>query len=112
MRDVMISATAPIDSLTVKPKGNLEQKTEPIYGGYSNPRGEISLFGENLVYRVNSKNQTVRERPGLNFEAQARYDAVPPGETFEYCSRQFVRLTNEQIIEICATGAFRETPRV
>lgn len=108
----MISAP-PIDMLKVKPKtGTDGHKSEPIYGGYANPRGEVSLFGENLVYRVNSKNQTVRERPGLNFEAQARYDAVPPGETFEYCSRRFVRLTPEQIVEICASGPFRETPRV
>lgn len=112
MLRVMISAP-PIDMLKVKPKAGTDgHKSEPIYGGYANPRGEVSLFGENLVYRVNSKNQTVRERPGLNFEAQARYDAVPPGETFEYCSRRFVRLTPEQIVEICASGPFRETPRV
>jgi len=109
----MICAPAPIDVLLVKAKqGAVEELSEPIYGGYANARGEISLFGENLVYRVNFKNQTVRQRPGLNFEAQARYDAAAAGEPFEYCNARFMRLTNDQIIEICSSGSFRATPRL
>ena len=84
---------------------------EQIYGGYANGRGEIALFGEVLVYRVNLKFKTVQQRPALNPSAQARYDAVGAGETFEYCGVTFKRISEEQIVEICSSGTFRATFR-
>jgi hypothetical protein len=86
--------------------------SEQILGGYENARGEISLFGEALAFRINFKNQTVRERPKLNAEAQARYDAAECGEAFQYCSKQFRRLSDDQIADICCSGTFRMTPRI
>lgn len=80
---------------------------EPIYGGYANARGEVSLFAERCAYRVNFKNQTLRQRPSLNAGAQAHYDAVEAGEPFVYANTTFVRLSHERIAEICASGAFR-----
>lgn len=104
---------APIGNLITKAKDNAPQHvTEPIYGGYSNARGEIALFGESLVYRVNLKNKTVRQQPALNSEAQERYDSVAAGETFQYCSANFRRLSAPQILEICASGPFRVAPRL
>ena len=85
--------------------------SEPIYGGYATARGEISLFGESLVYRVNLKNQTVHERRPLNSGAQARYDATPAGESFEYCNKGFRRLSKDQIVELCTSGSFRVTQK-
>ena len=99
---------------------NLSKKTlagvpqvipERIYGGYTNGRGEISLFGEGLAYRVNFKSNTVQQRAGLNPGAQVRYDAASAGETFEYCSVKFRRLSTAEIIEICSSGTFRVTFR-
>lgn len=109
-------------SQTLTPIGHLDlgKKTknqivpapsEPIFGGYSNGRGEISLFGESLVYRVNFKNKTVQQRPRLNPGAQARYDATQAGEAFEYGNASFVRLSHDAIAEICASGLFRITPK-
>lgn len=80
---------------------------EPIYGGYVNARGQISLFGEVLVYRMNFKFNTVQQCAPLNSGAQERYDAVEAGETFKYCSVTFRRLSSAQIIEICSSGTFR-----
>lgn len=109
----MLSKTAPIGTLVTKAKDNvLQEAAEPIYGGYSNARGEIALFGESLVYRVNLKNKTVRQQPGLNSEAQLRYDAAAAGEAFQYCSANFRRLSAPQILEICASGPFRLAPRL
>lgn len=109
----MLSKTAPIGTLITKPKDSVLQGTpEPIYGGYSNARGEIALFGESLVYRVNLKNKTVRQQPALNSEAQLRYDAAAAGEAFQYCSANFRRLSAPQILEICASGPFRVAPRL
>jgi hypothetical protein len=83
------------------------QAFEPIYGGYANARGHENLFAESRTYRVNPKNQTLRHQPPLNSHAQARYDAVGPGEPFLYANRQFFRLSHERIAEICASGTFR-----
>ena len=80
---------------------------EPVYGGYATARGEISLFGETLVYRVNLKNNTVQKRPPLNSGAQARYDATPAGEPFNFCNVSFQRLSEAQIVDVCSTGSFR-----
>ncbi len=105
---------APIGVLNISKRakdGFVQEPSEPIYGGYSNPRGEISLFGEGIVYRVNFKNNTVQQRPPLNPGAQARYDAADSGETFEYGGKSFCRLSNAQIIEICSSGSFRITPK-
>ncbi len=89
--------------------GNLP---EPIYGGYANRRGEISLFGETLVYRINLKNRTVQQRPPLNQGAQTRYDAARPGEPFEYGRVTFRRLNHREIEDICASGLFRFRPKL
>jgi hypothetical protein len=105
--------TAPVDVLLVKAKqAGAEEVKEPIYGGYENSRGDVSLFAEKLVYRVNFKNKTVRQHPSLNPEAQALYEAAGAGEAFQYCNVNFRRLSNDQIVEICGSGAFRATPRV
>lgn len=101
---------APIGILNLSKKANAEvgqATSEPIYGGYANGRGQICLFGESLVYRVNFKYNTVQQRPPLNPGAQARYDATEAGETFEYCNVRFLRLSNVQIMEICSSGSFR-----
>lgn len=80
---------------------------EPIYGGYSNARGEVNLFTARCTYRVNFKRLTLRQRPSLNSGAQANYDAVEAGESFVYCNVAFTRLSHERIAEICGSGAFR-----
>ncbi|HTZ56234.1 MAG TPA: hypothetical protein VMB20_14365 [Candidatus Acidoferrum sp.] len=104
--------TEPVGTLVTKAKDSVLPGThEPIYGGYTNARGEIALFGESLAFRVNLKNKTVRQGPGLNSEAQARYDAAESGEAFEYCSKRFSRLSDPEILEICASGPFRVMPR-
>lgn len=91
--------------------GGLQKAAEPIYGGYSNRRGEISLFGETLVYRIDLKNRTAQQRPPLNQGAQARYDAARPGEPFEYGRVNFRRLDHPEIAEICSSGPFRIRPK-
>lgn len=96
----------PVGALECSP-GN----KEPIYGGYANRRGEISLFGESLHYRVNFKNRTVQQRPPLNEGAQARYDAARPGEPFEFGRVNFRRLDHPEIKEICSSGSFRVRPK-
>lgn len=102
------STPVAILSLHTKTRGEaIPEPCEPIFGGYATARGEISLFGETLVYRVNFKNNTVRKRPPLNSGAQARYDATPAGERFEFCSAGFQRLSEDQIVEVCASGSFR-----
>jgi hypothetical protein len=104
--------TEPVGTLVTKAKDSvLPGTSEPIYGGYSNARGEISLFGESLAYRVNLKNKTIRQHPGLNSEAQMRYDAAESGEAFQYCNKPFSRLSEPEIAEICASGPFRVMPR-
>jgi len=83
------------------------ERSEPVYGGYANVRGDIVLFAKELAYRVNFKNQILKERPPLNVGAQARYDAAEAGEDFEYGNKTFRRLSGEQIVEICTGGQFR-----
>jgi len=110
---MMEGITAPVGILVTKARDTaLQETSEPIYGGYSNGRGEISLFGDGLAYRVNLKNKTVQPRPGLNPQAQVRYDAAQSGEAFQYCSARFRRLSDPQIVEICAAGPFRVRPRL
>lgn len=105
---------APIGVLRIHKKEKdalIPGASEPIYGGYSNGRGEVSLFGETIVYRVNFKNGTVRQHPPLNSGAQVHYDAADSGETFAYCNVEFRRLSNAEIVDICSSGSFRVTPR-
>ena len=83
------------------------ERSEPVYGGYANARGEVVLFAKDIAYRVNFKNQILKERPPLNEGAQARYDATEAGEIFEYGTKSFQRLSHEQISEICTAGHFR-----
>lgn len=102
----------PIGILTLNQKthrGAVHVAPEQIYGGYANRRGEIRLFGENGVYGVDFKNNTVQKRPQLNADAQARYDMAEAGETFEYCRMTFRRLDYDEILEICSSGSFRVT---
>ena len=110
----MLSTRLSIASLNINKKAKdrlVEEPSEPVYGGYANARGEIFLFGEDLVYRVNFKNQTLQQRPPLNAGAQARYDAAAAGEAFEYCNVSFRRLDSAEIKKICSSGAFRVTPK-
>lgn len=86
---------------------SVRRSSEPVYGGYATASGAISLFGETLVYRVNFKNNTVQKRPPLNSGAQARYDATPAGEPFEFCRVGFQRLSEAQIVDVCSSGSFR-----
>ena len=87
----MLSTRLSIASLNINKKAKdrlVEEPSEPVYGGYANARGEIFLFGEDLVYRVNFKNQTLQQRPPLNAGAQARYDATAAGEAVRVLQRQ------------------------
>ena len=86
---------------------NCLQRSEQVYGGYANERGEIVLFAKDLAYRVNLKNQILKQRPPLNLGAQARYDATEPGEDFAYGNKIFRRLAFRRSIEICTAGHFR-----
>lgn len=85
--------------------------SDSIYGGYTNGRGEITLFGKDLAYRVDLKKQTLQLRPRLNFGAQARYDATDAGETFSFGNKTFHRLSEQQIADVCGFGCFRVTVR-
>ena len=106
----MEAPVAPIALLEIARKsknGLFSQSLEPIYGGYANARGQVSLFAERCAYSVNFKSQTLRERPSLNAGAQARYEEVEAGENFVYANVTFSRLSQEQVAEICASGTFR-----
>jgi len=106
----METPRAPIAVLEIARKsknGLISQSLEPIYGGYANARGQVSLFAEGCAYGVNFKTQTLRERPSLNAGAQAHYEAAEAGEPFVYANVTFLRLSHEQIAEICASGTFR-----
>jgi hypothetical protein len=107
-------ANAPIAVLAISAVASgrdLLESSEPVYGGYANGRGDVVLFGKELAYRVNFKKQTLQERPQLNPGARARYDATGAGEEFEYGRKTFRRLSNEQIVEICSSGAFKLTSK-
>jgi hypothetical protein len=104
--------TSPVGILNTNRRANnglLLETAEPIFGGYANHRGEISLFGESIVYRVNFRNNTIQQRLPLNSGAQARYDATEAGAIFEYANVTFQRLSSAQIMEICSSGSFRVT---
>jgi hypothetical protein len=111
---VMIHAPLPVAALSITIYANGRERSdhsEPVYGGYANARGEVVLFAKELAYRVNFKNQTLREGLPLNAGAQARYDATAAGEEFQYGNKQFRRLSHEQIAAICTSHRFRMTAR-
>jgi hypothetical protein len=91
--------------------GRGQESPHRIHGGYANATGAISLFCDNVVYRINFKNRTAQQRPSLNPGAQARYNAVEPGQTFEYGGVTFRRLSEADIEEVCASGSFRVSAR-
>ena len=110
----MPSAPSPVAALDIQGDAKdlrSPERSEPVYGGYSNGRGEIVLFGKELAYRVQLKNRTLRPRPQLNSAAQARYDATEAGGSFEFGNKTFHRLSPEQIAEICSSGRFRVSPK-
>lgn len=83
------------------------ERSEPVFGGYANGRGDIVLFAEDLAYRIDFKYQILKPRPLLNPGAQARYDVTEAGEDFAYGNKIFRRLSLEQITDICTAGLFR-----
>lgn len=91
----------------VKANDPVGQSLIPIYGGYENARGLVSLFAEACAYRLNFKSRTLRQGAFLSPGAQANYDAVKAGEPFLYANTEFLRLSYERIAEICASGAFQ-----
>ena len=103
---------SPLAIATLAIKGSVRgltcpERSEPVYGGYANARGEIVLFTKDLAYRVNFKDQILKPRPSLNVGAQARYDATEAGEDFAYGNQTFRRLSFQQIADICAAHHFR-----
>ena len=106
----MDESSAPIATLVITgATRGLETlgRSEAVYGGYMNKRGQIVLFAKDLAYRVNFKNRTLRERPPLNFDAKARYDSTEAGEEFKFCQETFRRLSLQQIKEICDDAEWR-----
>ncbi len=106
----MLRSASPVATLTITGavRGlNCPKRSEPVYGGYMNRRGEIVLFAEDLAYRVNFKNQILKQRPPLNAGAQARYDAAEAGDDFVYGNATFRRLSLQQIEDICNGANFR-----
>lgn len=87
------------------------ERSDPVYGGYANGRGEIVLFTKDLAYRVNLKKQILKPRPPLNLGAQTRYDATEAGDDFVYGNKTFHRLSLQQITEICTACDFRVSSR-
>jgi hypothetical protein len=108
----MTSVPLPVAALAITQSNGRtsSELSEPVYGGYANPRGEIFLFGKELVYRVNFKSQILQRRPPLNPGAQACYDATEAGEQFQYGNKVFRRLSHEQIVGICEAHRFRVSP--
>ncbi|MFZ0030696.1 MAG: hypothetical protein WAK84_02345 [Candidatus Cybelea sp.] len=110
----MPSVSSPIASLAIKITGKGPSSpalSEPVYGGYTNSRGDTVLFAKDQAYRVDFKKQTLQLRPQLNFGAQARYDEAQAGESFEYANKTFQRLSEQEITEICESGDFKVSPR-
>ncbi len=108
------SVISPIATLVIRIAGkgpSYPAHSEPVYGGYSNSRGEVVLFGKEQAYRVDFKRQSLQPRPQLNVGAQARYDEARAGESFEYGKKTFQRLSEQQITEICAAGDFKLSQR-
>lgn len=88
-----------------------EKRAEPIYGGYANASGLISLLGHEVAFRINLKQRTVQQSRPLNPGARQRYDGVQAGEEFIFAGKTFRRLPNSEIVELCASGSFRESAR-
>jgi len=107
----VIHPPLPVATLAITTRFNgkdSSELSEPVYGGYANPRGEIFLFAKDgAAYRVNFKSQTLQRRPPLNPGAQERYEATAAGEAFDFAGRTFKRLSHEQITSICASHRFR-----
>lgn len=103
----MMSIPTPVDELLVADDGRGPYAPKPIFGGYTNASGRISLFTLDLAYRIDLKKRLIQQKPLLNPGAQAMYDATQPGEEFQYGGASFRRLSNAEIAEICASGAFR-----
>ena len=107
----MTLSPSPVASLAITTGFNpktASEVSEPVFGGYANPRGEIFLFSrDGIAYRVNFKSLTLQKRPPLNPGAQARYDATEAGDEFEFCNKTFRRLSHEQIVGICTSHRFR-----
>jgi hypothetical protein len=106
----MISDYSPVATLVITGavRGlSLPERSEPVYGGYMNRRGEIVLFAKDLAYRVNFKNHTLKQGPPLNVGAKERYDATEAGEDFVYANTTFRRLSIEEIEDICNGANFR-----
>lgn len=110
----MVRSSVPVAALAIRVSSNGHERaelSEPVYGGYANARGEIVLFSKDAAYRVNLKNQTLRQQSRLNHGAQARYDATEAGEQFEYGNKIFRRLSHKQIADICMAHRFRVSSR-
>jgi hypothetical protein len=106
----MTCSLLPVATLSIKGavRGlDCPERSEAVYGGYMNGRGEIVLFAKDLAYRVNFKNHILKERPPLNAGAKARYDSAIAGEDFVYANKIFRRLSLEQIEDICNGTDFR-----
>jgi hypothetical protein len=106
----MTGGPSPVATLTIKGavRGpDSPERSEPVYGGYMNRRGEVVLFAKDLAYRVNFKNCILKQGPPLNSGAKARYDATKAGEDFVYGTKTFRRLSLEQIDDICNGTNFR-----
>jgi hypothetical protein len=113
---LLSSAPNPLPVAMLAIKGGVKglqcpERLEPVYGGYANGRGEIVLFAKDVAFRVNFRNQVLKQRPPLNLGAQARYDATEAGEDFEYGNKTFHRLSRQQVADVCATGNFRVASR-
>lgn len=107
-----VSSPVAVLAIRVQEKGpGSTALSEPVYGGYTNSRGDVVLFGKDQAYRVDFKKQVLQLRPPLNFGAQARYDKAEAGESFEFGNKTFQRLSERQITDICASGDFKVTPR-
>lgn len=109
---VVAQITLPVAALVIRAdakSADSGDRSEPVYGGYANLRGDIFLFGKDGAYRVNLKNQVLQRRAPLNAGAQACYDATEAGEAFVYGNKTFRRLSHEQILGICACHRFRLT---
>jgi hypothetical protein len=109
---VVIHAPLPVATLAITSSLNGKapsERSEPVYGGYANPRGDVVLFAGDGAYRVNFNSKTLQRRPPLNAGAQARYDMAEAGENFEFGKKTFRRLSHEQIVGICASHRFRIT---
>ncbi|MBV9233648.1 MAG: hypothetical protein JO030_06370 [Candidatus Eremiobacteraeota bacterium] len=110
----MPSIAAPVAALSIKSSRNsadAADTTEPVYGGYANGRGDVVLFTDEAAYGVNFKKQSLQLRPQLNPGAQARYDTTRAGDDFQYGNKTFRRLSEQQIVDICVSGAFTLAPR-